>query len=205
MDSRSLSLASLMHRENLYYSSRTLIQILFLLAIRRGALLILFLITSIPVAILTSYSLILPIFVEESKNFATLLVREQPTIILDKTMDTCIEIYVANGSINISNKTVNINIILVNTTIAKKLLRECEKCEDSSLFLGSHLSSILSVKKGSKVEICIDNTCMYLNVSGIIGGRGLTSTNALLIYPYNLSTTLQVDHTISVISHQIWA
>jgi len=160
-------------------------RLLLLLAIRRGVLSVLLIAVSVPAALLTAYSMVPLILVEEAGRVAILAGgRESFRIAAYGAADVgeCLGVYVAGGAIRAGNRSANINVISMDAVTAQKLLGRHEVGEAPLLLVGSTLSSNFNVGAGSKVELCLGGSCIQLKVSGVVDGRGLFSLSAILVY-----------------------
>jgi len=169
----------------LRYSRRALTRLLLLVTIRRGVLSVLLIAVSVPAALLTAYSMVPLILVEEAGRVAILAGGGESSRIAAygaANVGECLEVYVAGGAIRAGDRSASINVIAMDAGTAQKLLGRYEVGEAPLLLVGSTLSSNLNIGAGSKVELCLGSTCMQLSVSGVVGGRGLFSLSAVLVY-----------------------
>lgn len=165
------------------YYLKALSHVLLLVFIRRNILLLLFLVISIPTSIAILYSLISPIFTEETSNILSFFSGRESIVLLDRAIPTnkCIEIYITNTLIVSSNKSLYTNTFLLDIESYRKFFNSYITSENISIFIGQFLSSALGIGKGSIIDICFENICKSYRVLDVVRSS-FTSSSILLVY-----------------------
>jgi ABC-type antimicrobial peptide transport system permease subunit len=159
---------------------KTIITIIF----RYKALLLLFIVTSIPVSIVTIYSLIHPIIINEANYFLNSINQGKALTIQSmraNTSNSCIKIIIHRAKIIHNNTVIDTPIAYIDKESYGKIFGKIPKQYNEPVSISIMLKNKLHVNRGDHVKIYINRTCKEYVVSLIHYDRGIHEVLAYII------------------------
>jgi len=159
-------------------SRKGLLRTLLLVLLRKDALLILLLVSSIPAALTASYSLLSPVFSEEARG-SLFLLGERPSLSLFPSQPqnaTCAEVYAISAEVHSSSSSTEAPAFFINSTAFEEIFGIPLPQEEPAAFLGSSISSLLKAREGSVIEVCSRDSCSSYRVLGVLGSSSFPSS-----------------------------